>query len=315
MTSPSNASTHVQATPSPELLARIAHLKMQALRTVDGTLSGLHRSPHRGASVTFVEHRNYVPGDDLRLLDWRAFARNDRYVIRRFEHESQQTAQLALDTSPSMTFGGTSTGTHATNSTRKLDYAATLLSALGYLLLRQGDAVGAVLWDNAIRRTLPPRQRPQHFDALLEVLGEGTLEPGTTGLHSALTELLERTGRRSLLVLASDLVDFDERALSGLSTLRGAGHEVLVFHVLHRDELELRLEGAVRVEGLEGEAGLDVDASAVADAYREQVNVWLSRCESVCQHSGVRYFRAVTDTPAEDVLVQALADARRRGWA
>lgn len=309
MTPPSDAQTVVNATPSPELLARIAHLRIQALRTVDGALSGLHRSPHRGASMTFVEHRNYAPGDDLRLLDWRAYARNDRYVIRRFEHESQQTAQLALDISSSMNFGNPNDGT------RKLDYAATLLAALGHLLLRQGDAVGAMLWDNKVQHTLPARQRPQHFDALLEVLGQSPNEHGTTGLRSAVTDVLERTGRRTLVVLASDLVDFEDRALSGLATLRGAGHEVLVFHVLHRDELDLRLEGGVRVEGLEGEPGLDVDASAVADAYRRQVSEWLSRCETTCQHSGVRYFRAVTDTPAEEVLVHALADTRRRGWA
>jgi len=309
MTPPSDAQTVAHATPSPELLARIAHLRIQALRTVDGTLSGLHRSPHRGASMTFVEHRNYAPGDDLRLLDWRAYARNDRYVIRRFEHESQQTAQLALDVSPSMNFGNPSDGT------RKLDYAATLLAALGHLLLRQGDAVGAMLWDNQVQHTLPARQRPQHFDALLEVLGQAQRDHGTTGLHSVLTDVLERTGRRTLVVLASDLLDFEERALSGLATLRGAGHEVLVFHVLHRDELDLRLEGGVRVEGLEGEPGLDVDASAVADAYRQQVSEWLSRCETTCQHSGVRYFRVVTDTPPEEVLVQALAGTRRRGWA
>lgn len=309
MTPPSDAQTVVNATPPPELLARIAHLRIQALRTVDGTLSGLHRSPHRGASMTFVEHRNYAPGDDLRLLDWRAYARNDRYVIRRFEHESQQTAQLALDISPSMNFGNPDDGS------RKLDYAATLLAALGHLLLRQGDAVGAMLWDNKVRHTLPARQRPQHFDALLDVLGRSQTEHGSTGLHSVLTDVLERTQRRTLVVLASDLVDFEERALSGLATLRGAGHEVLVFHVLHRDELELRLEGGVRVEGLEGEPSLDVDVSAVADAYRLQVSEWLSRCETTCQHSGVRYFRAVTDTPPEDVLVRALADTSRRGWA
>lgn len=295
--------------PDPELLARIAHLRLYARRTVDGMLAGLHRSPHRGASMTFVEHRDYVPGDDLRLLDWRAIARNDRYVIRRFEHESQQTAYLALDVSASMAYGD------ATDGTRKVDYAATLLAAIAYVLLRQGDAVGALLWDEQVRQTLVARQRPQHFDALTELLSERAPAGTGTSLHSALSGLLERTQRRSFLVIASDLLDFDERAFSLLATLRGSGHEVLMFHVLHRNEVELSLEGSVRVLGLEHEATLDVDASALRNAYRDQLQAWLARCETACREAGVRYTRVITDTPAENVLSQTLIDSRKRGWA
>jgi uncharacterized protein (DUF58 family) len=292
--------------PDPELLARIAHLRMAAARTVDGMLAGLHRSPHRGASMTFVEHRDYVPGDDLRLLDWRAYARNDRYVIRRFEQESQQAAYMALDVSASMSFGDA--------HTCKVDYAATLLAAVAYVLLRQGDAVGAFAWDAHVRHALAARQRPQHFDALLEILGQRPAAP-TTSLQGALREQLDRVGRRALFVVASDLIDFETDALATLASMRGLGHEVILFHVLHRAELELQLEGAVRVEGLEQEPSIDVDAGALRQAYQQQVEIWLRGCEDSCRDHGVRYVRAITDQPAEAVLTQTLVDARRHGWA
>lgn len=292
--------------PDPELLARVAHLRMAAARTVDGMLAGLHRSPHRGASMTFVEHRDYVPGDDLRLLDWRAYARNDRYVIRRFEHESQQSAYMALDVSASMSFGEA--------ATRKVDYAATLLAAVAYVLLRQGDAVGAFAWDARVRHALVARQRPQHFDALLDLLGQRP-NASDTSLQSALREQLDQVGRRALFVVASDLIDFQTDALATLATMRSLGHEVILFHVLHRDELELSIEGAVRVRGLELEPPIDVDASALRPAYQAQVREWLTRCEDSCRDQGVRYVRAVTDTPADALLTETLVDTRGRGWA
>jgi len=295
--------------PDPELLARIAHLRLHALRTVEGMLTGLHRSSHHGASMTFVEHRDYVAGDDLRLLDWRAFARNDRYVVRRFEHESQQTAHLALDVSGSMQFGDSET------LRRKSDYAATLLCGIAYVLLRQGDAVGAFLFDEQLRQSLPARRRPRHFDSIVELLSQETKTATTTAIDAALTALLAQTQHRRLLVIASDLIDFSDNALAALSTMRGLNHEVILFHVLHRDEIELAIVGASRVEGLEQEAAVEVDAGALRDAYANEVAAWLERCEQACVAAGVRYVRAVTDTSPEVVLTQTLIESRRHGWA
>lgn len=300
---------HTTALPDPELLARVAHLRMHAMRTVDGMLAGLHRSPHRGASMTFVEHRDYVPGDDLRLLDWRAFARNDRYVIRRFEQESQQTAHLALDVSSSMQFGDEG------NLTHKGSYAATLLSAIGYVLLRQGDAVGACTFDQALRDIVPARQRPQHFETLLQLLGHRASPATGTSLHTSWNELLERAQHRRLIVIATDLIDFHDEALSALTNMRALGHEAIVFHVLHRDEVELSIAGAAHVEGLEQEAAVEVDASTVRQAYQDQVRDWLERCETACREAGVRYVRAITDQPPETILTRTLIDTRGRGWA
>lgn len=294
--------------PDPELLARIAHLRLHAMRTVDGMLSGLHRSPHRGASMTFVEHRDYVPGDDPRLLDWRVFARNDRDVIRRFEQESHQTAYVALDVSPSMQFGDSST------LTCKGDYAATLLSGIAYVLLRQGDAVGAFLFDEVLRQSLPARQRPRHFDSIVELLSQPSPADAGTALDAALNALLEQTRHRRLLVIASDLIDFSENALAALSNMRGLGHEAILFHVLHRDEIDLAIIGSAHVEGLERETAIDVDASALRDAYQKELQAWLTRCEQACIAAGVRYVRAITDTPPEVVLSQTLIASRRHGW-
>jgi uncharacterized protein (DUF58 family) len=291
-----------------ELLARIAHLRLHAMRTVEGMLAGLHRSPHRGASMTFVEHRDYVPGDDPRLLDWRAFARNDRYVIRRFEQESQQTAYVALDASASMQFGDSEA------LTRKADYAATLLCGIAYVLLRQGDAVGAFLFDDMVRQSLPARQRPKHFESIVELLSRQATDGAGTALDAAWNSLLEQTQHRRLLVIASDLIDFSDNALVALSTMRGLEHEVILFHVLHRDEVELAIVGPTHVEGLERESPLDVDASALRAAYQNELQAWLTRCEQACVGAGVRYVRAITDTPPETVLARTLIESRRHGW-
>lgn len=297
------------ARPDAELLARIAHLRLHAVRTVDSMLAGQHRSPHRGASMTFVEHRDYVPGDDVRLLDWRAYARNDRYVIRRFEQESQQTAYVVLDASSSMSFAST------TNEPRKVDYAATLLAAMAYVLLLQGDAVGAFLFDRTIVTSLPARQRPQHFEAVIELLSrraDGTRE---TSIAAAIDGVIEHTAHRRLIMLASDMLDMDERALSSLASLSSFGHDVILFHVLSSAELALPFEGAVRVHGLENEAPVDIDAGSLRRAYDDELQRWLSQCEQTCRDAGIRYVRASTDMAPELVLTQTFAGSRKRGWA
>ena len=292
-----------------ELAERVASLRVRASHAVDGIRSGIHKSPHRGASVIFAEHRDYRPGDDLRMLDWRAFARNDRYTVKHFEQETHLRANLLLDLSASMAFDG------GEPSTQKAGYAATMLAALAWILLGQGDAVGAFAFDTDLRKALPARNRPDHLDALLSVLALPVASKRSqlpASLAATLTALGERVGRRGLVVLASDLLDSDPEALAPLSRLAALGHEIIVLHVLHRHELEFPFKHGLRFEDAEGPDTLEADADAVRAAYRAELDTFLLSCKQRCIASGARYALARSDQPIEEVLAGVLLPGRRR---
>ena len=292
----------------PETAKRVANLTLQARKAVDGVLSGIHRSPHRGASVVFVEHREYRPGDDLRLLDWRAYARSDRHQIKRFEQETHLRATLVMDRSGSMAYGGEGRPT-------KAEHAATLLSALAFILVRQGDAAGLCVIDNVVQKRLPPRTRPAHLEELLAELARPPVSGAKTDLNHALNEVAERASRRGLIAIASDLLDFGDKALAPLSYLVGRGHDVVVFHVLDPDELELPFEDAARFEGLEGEAPIEADPEVLREAYKAEIDAFIDRCRQRCTTLGARWVLARTDEPAEKTLAQVLTRGGRKGWS
>lgn len=292
----------------PETAKRVANLTLQARKAVDGLLSGIHRSPHRGASVVFVEHREYRPGDDLRLLDWRAYARSDRHQIKRFEQETHLRATLVLDRSGSMAYGGEGRRT-------KAEHAATLLGALAFILVRQGDAAGLSIIDRTVQKHLPPGTRAAHLEEVLAELARPPARGVTTGLHDALTEVAERARRRGLVAIASDLLDFDDAALAPLSHLIGRGHDVVVFHVLDPDELELPFEDPACFEGLEGEPSLDADPATLREAYRAEVDRFVEQCRRRCTSVGARWVLARTDEPPERTLAAILTRGRGKGWA
>jgi uncharacterized protein (DUF58 family) len=273
----------------------------------------VHRSPHRGASVVFVEHREYRPGDDLRLLDWRAYARSDRHTIKRFEQETQLRATLVLDSSASMAYGADRGGT------TKAEHAATLLAALGLVLVRQGDAAGVVRFAREPIATLPARSRPAHLELVLGELAQPIDTGARTDLRAALTAVAEHAGRRGVVAIASDLLDLSaegelrESALTPIDQLVHRGHDVRVFHVLHPDELDLPFEGPTRFVGLEGEGTLDVDPRALRERYRAEMQSFLDACRARCTAAGARYRLVRTDEPVERVLAEALARPGRRG--
>lgn len=295
-----------------ELTERIASLRVRASHAVEGIRSGLHKSPHRGASVIFAEHRDYRPGDDLRMLDWRAYARNDRYTIKHFEQETHLRAHLLLDLSASMGFDGGHPAMH------KASFAATLLAAFGWLLLGQGDAVGAFAFDNDLRKALSPRNRPDHLEALLSVLAlptasrEDHAQPAK--LAHVLTALGERVGRRGLVVLASDLLDADPEALAPLSRLAALGHDVMVLHVMHPYELEFPFKQGLRFEDSESPASVEADADVVRRAYLAELDAFLSHAKQRCLAAGARYTLARTDSRIESIIAGVLLPARRAGW-
>lgn len=288
----------------PELARRVTALTVRARKAVEGTLTGMHKSPHRGASVVFVEHREYRPGDDPRLLDWHAFARTDRHSIKRFEQETQLRASLVLDQSGSMHYG---------HDPSKLEHGATLLGALAYILVNQGDAVGAMLLDEEVRERVGARSRPAHLDVVLGTLASPA-EPGShTDLATALRQVAERAGSRGVLVIASDLLDGAEEALRPLATLVSRGNEVVVLHVMHPDELDFPFRGPTRFYGLEGEPALDTDASAVRRGYLAELRAFLDARRAQVVGAGARYALARTDEAPERTLAALLARSRGRG--
>jgi uncharacterized protein (DUF58 family) len=287
--------THVL---QPELAVRLAGLTLRAKRTVDGLLAGMHRSPHRGASAIFKEHRAYRPGDDPRLIDWRAYARSDRYTIKHFEHETQLRATLALDISPSMRWGS--------HDVSKADYAATLLAAIAYVLTRQGDAVSLITFDDAIRDRLPARPGPAHLDYLMRLLAQPSPSNGSTSLHVSLDKLIEHAGRMGLVVIASDLLDLSEGALDPVARIQARGHETVVLHVMDPAELELPYEQPMRFEGLEGEAHVEVDPQGIRRRYRDAIDGFLESCQRRVVAAGAHYMLARTDVPPEHILLQLL---------
>lgn len=301
---------------SPDIAARARALSFRAERAVEGLLSGVHRSPHRGASVVFVEHREYRPGDEPRLLDWRAYARADRHVIKRFEQETQLRAMLLRDESGSMAFAGCASDTRRDDARRKDDHAAELLAALALVLIRQGDAVGfhGLTPDRAPDAALDvaPRSRPAHLDVLFARLAQRAEGGRSLDLADALGACVERAGRRGLVVLASDLLDRRPETLAPLRQLHARGHVVFVLHVLHRDELELPVDGPARFVGLEGEPSVDADPDVVRGRYQDEMAEFLDECERRCVSAGARYLLAPTDVPVERTLSELLVSRRRR---
>ncbi|MDD9940181.1 MAG: DUF58 domain-containing protein [Myxococcales bacterium] len=288
-----------------ELVDRVSTLHVRARRAVEGVRSGLHQSPHRGASVIFAEHRDYRPGDDLRLLDWRAYARNDRYTTKHFEQETHLRAHLVLDLSASMSYGE--------GAQNKAAYAATVLAALGLILLGQGDSVGALALSEEVLETLPARGRSDHLESLLRLLGQQPGPQAGTNLYQGLSQVGERVGKRGLVAIASDLLDPSPDALRPLSLFKVMGHDVIVFHVLHRDELELPFSDVTRFEDPEGRQRVDVDPGVIREDYRSRVETFVDDCRRRCIGAGCRYTLCPTDTPVQQALASTLSGGRR-GW-
>jgi uncharacterized protein (DUF58 family) len=285
---------------------RFAKLQLLARQLVEGLASGLHRSPHKGASVTFKQHRAYVPGDELRHLDWRAFARSDRFYIKEYEQETNLQATLLLDLSGSMGYAGKA----ATGS--KADYARELARRLAALLIRQQDAVGVVTFDSKIRVHVPPRSRPGHLRVLDAALETGAVG-GETSLSGVLRELGPRLGRRSLVLLLSDCLEEPSLLVRALAQLRQQHHEVLVFQILDRDEVDFPFEGWTRFEALEieGEHVL-VDPATLRRTYLENLERHRSALREGCRRHRVALHEVTSDVPAEDVLPQLLTERLRR---
>ncbi len=288
----------------PEVLARTRSLALRVRMVVDGRLGGVHRGRHHGSSVEFSEHKEYSPGDDLRRVDWRAFARADKLYVKRFEQEASLQAVLAVDASGSMAYG------HAGLLT-KLEYASVLAASLASVLLSQQDAVGLVTWADGPPGVVPPRRGPGHLAPLVERL-EGLSPHGTTDLPAGLAAAggLAAPGdggrRRGVVALFSDLLTPLEPTLAALRRLSSRGHEVLVFQVLDGDELDLPFQAMTLFEGLETDHRLLVEPRLIRARYLRHLARHLEALRRGAAEAGARYLLADTRRSPADVLTAAL---------
>lgn len=283
----------------PEAVKRVARLELRARHIVEGFLSGSHRSPYFGQSVEFVQHRQYVPGDDVRHVDWKVWARQDRLVIKQYEEDTNLRCALLIDSSESMSYAG--------RSMTKFDYASTLAACLAMLVLRQQDAVGSVMFDSKIRSRVPMRSSQRHLTDILASL-ENTKPAEKTDLSTVFKDVVQAFPKRGLMVLISDLLGAEESSLKGIETLRRAGHDVMVLHVLDDDELDFPFSDPTRFEGLETPDHLTCNPRALREGYLEALERFLDRVRRACAASKSDYLLVRTSDAPDAVLAKILND-------
>jgi uncharacterized protein (DUF58 family) len=286
----------------PRVLAEIGSLAFRARIVADSANAGQHRSRHHGTSVEFAEHKEYSPGDNLRMLDWRAFARFDRDYIKRFEDESNLRSLFVVDSSASM---GYPDNARAMKRLTKLEYAATCAGALAYVLARQGDAVGLATYSDRLNIAVPSRARRGHLQEILATL-ESLKPRGPSALVRALDALSEGLPRRTVVLILSDLLDGGIEALEAIKRLRARKHDVVLFHVLDPDEIEFPFEDTTLFEGMEDLKEINIDARAIRTAYLEEARRFLERAEQVCRSARVEYAIARTDHSPSRLLASFL---------
>jgi len=262
----------------PEAIRRIGRLELRARYVVEGMLSGLHRSPYFGQSVEFLQHRQYVPGDDLRHVDWKAWAKQDRLYIKQYEEDTNLRCTLAVDVSASMQYGS--------GPLNKYEYAATIAASLAHLLLRQHDAVACLAFDQAIRARTPLRSTAVHLSAIVKTL-DANRPKEKTDTGSILREIAEASPRRGMMVLISDLLGDVPAILRGLRLLRQRGHDVMVMHVMDDDELDFPFEGPTRFEGLELSEQLKCNPRALREGYLASLDRFLTALRRGCARMGL----------------------------
>jgi uncharacterized protein (DUF58 family) len=283
----------------PEAIARIARLELRARHIVEGFLSGIHRSPYFGQSVEFLQHREYAPGDDLRHVDWKVWAKQDRLYLKQYEEDTNLRCTLLVDVSKSMQYGS--------GALNKFEYASTVAVSLAYLLLRQQDAVGCVAFDESIRTKIPLRSKRSHLASVIQALSAS--EPKQkTELSQILRGVAEAYPRRGMIVLISDLLVDRPGLFKGLKQLRQQGHDVLLFHVLDDDELDFPFTGATRFEGLEQADKMNCNPRALREGYLAALAAYLEEVRLGCAKNTVDYALLRTSQPLDAALAKYLTN-------
>ncbi len=282
----------------PKVLAKLKNLSLRARFVVDGMMVGIHPSQAKGLSSEFEEHRGYSQGDDIRHIDWKAFAKFDRYFIKEYHEATNLKAYIVMDSSSSMEYGS--------DGWSKFDYGSTLAASLAYLMLKQQDAVGLILFSNRIEKMIPPKATHDHLIAILKEL-EDRRPKGETSAASVLQELAASLKRRGLIILISDLLEKPEEVIKGLKQLRSKGSDISVFHLLDRDELEFPFEEPSLFLDLEEDIHLLTDPHAIRSAYLRALNTLIEEYRRSCASSFIDYSLINTSVGLDRALVRYLS--------
>ncbi len=288
----------------PLVLAKMGNLRLRVRAITEGILSGLHKSPHHGQSVEFAEHKEYAPGDEIRLIDWKAYGKFDKYYVKRFEQETNLRAYLVVDSSGSMGYRGEPT------RMTKLEYASAMAASLAYLLVRQQDAAGLVVVAGKVESALPPRAAANHVGPMVDAL-ERCHAGGTTELGTAIDWVIENAPRRSSVLVFSDLMDREENVLKRLGQLRRRKHEVTLFHVLDPAELEFPFEDPTLFLSMEDERQVEANGRDMRKGYLDLFRRWLEEVRRSALESDVDYTMCRTDATLDTVLLPFLARRER----
>jgi uncharacterized protein (DUF58 family) len=279
------------------VLSRLAAVPLFARRPMQGAVSGRHPSPHRGSSVEFAEYRKYVPGDDLRRLDWRAYGRSDRFYVKEFEADTNLRCCLVIDTSGSMGFGS--------GDVTKIEFARRIAGALGYLAIQQGDAVGLSCVADGLVRNVPPRRNPAHLISIFDLL-EQARPRGETQLVRVLHELAETIRQRALIVIVSDLFVEPELLRSCFQHFRFRRHDVAIFHLLDPQEIDFNFRRPMRFLDMEGGPAIFADPNDIADRYHRALTGYQAALKQHVLESSVDYHRVLLNDDYERVLTRFL---------
>ncbi|NIQ02393.1 MAG: DUF58 domain-containing protein [Nitrospinaceae bacterium] len=283
---------------NPETLAEISSLSIRAVQLVEGLLSGQHRSPHKGSSVEFAEYKDYTPGDDIRHIDWKVVGKTDKYHVKQFEQSTNLKCTLLVDASGSMAYESPD---RKSTGMSKQEYTRTLVAAMSYLLLKQFDAAGLTLFNDQVVSHIPPRSKPSHFQNILKGLEEMEFR-GVTRLGKVVGDLIERLPGRGMLILITDLLTRDDDVFKTLKLLSSRGLEVILFHILHPDEVNLPFEGDLVFESLEDDPELGLDPFDIRQQYRQTVHEQIESYRKNCPTLGIDYLFMETTDPLDQAL-------------
>lgn len=286
----------------PETLSRLKNLEMRARFVVEGFITGLHKSPYHGFSVEFAEHKQYMPGDEIKRIDWKVLGKTDRYYVKQYEEETNLKCYILLDISGSMKYGS--------GEITKIDYSSYLAASLSYLMLKQRDAVGLSLFSDRIVKYIPPRSVQTYLLHILKELDH--IEPtGETNVSPVFHTLAERIKRRGLVIIISDLFDNPENIVSGLKHFRHKNHEVLVFHIMDPFEHSFAFNKEAIFLDMETNDEINTLPWHIRTEYKIQVNKMLNYYRKICRENSIDYIHLSTETPLDEALSEYLIKRKR----
>ncbi|MFO0945116.1 MAG: DUF58 domain-containing protein [Planctomycetota bacterium] len=289
----------------PQTLAKIKDLELQARLIVEGLVSGTHKSPYQGVSIEFAEHREYVPGDDIRHIDWKLYGKTNKFYLKRYEQETNLVCNVILDTSESMKY--------RSGEFSKLEYGARLAAAISYLVLHQQDSIGTVLFEDKIRYLVPPSSQLSHLKQILHLLAVCQPANVKSRVGAVLNELADRFRKRSVVVLVSDCFDEVDAIISGLRHLRYKRHEVVLFHVVDPAEIDFDFKDVTLFRGLESLPEILADPRGLRKTYQKIFGDYLKQILVACRSENVDYQLLRTDEPLDRALSTYLVSRGRKG--